>query len=95
MVSPRTSKFSVDQLTEVLEVLKKKPVRLPTKLNSDTFIEDLGPILVSCVEGKKCKTFYEIDKEFEIKMTVWKVTLSVFVTKVSFLCFIVTKENLL
>ena len=95
MVSPRTSKFSVDQLTEVLEVLKKKPVRLPTKLNSDTFIEDLGPILVSCVEGKKCKAFYEIDKEFEIKMTVWKVTLSVFVTKVSFLCFIVTKENLL
>jgi len=54
-----------------------------TELINDTFLEDLSPILSSCVEGKPRKTFFEMDKEFE-SMTVVK---SMFVSLDSFLLF--------
>ncbi len=37
-----------------------------------TFIEDLSAILSFCAEGKQRKTFFEIDKEFEIMVVVVK-----------------------
>jgi hypothetical protein len=43
-----------------------------TELIDGTFIEDLSAILSSCAEGKKRKTFFEIDKEFEIMMVLVK-----------------------
>ncbi len=41
-----------------------------TEVVNFTFIEDMSTLLSSCVEGKKLKTFFEIDKEFENMMTV-------------------------
>jgi hypothetical protein len=43
-----------------------------TELINGTFIEDLSAVLSSCAEGKKRKTFFEIDKEFERMMVVVK-----------------------
>ncbi len=43
-----------------------------TELVNGTFIEDMSTLLSSCAEGKNLKTFFEIDKEFEIMMTVVK-----------------------
>jgi hypothetical protein len=43
-----------------------------TELINCTFIEDLSAILSFCAEGKQHKTFFEIDKEFEIMMVVVK-----------------------
>jgi hypothetical protein len=40
-----------------------------TELVNDTFIEDMSTLLSSCAEGKNRKTFFEIDKEFESKMS--------------------------
>ena len=41
-----------------------------TEVVNLTFIEDMSTLLSSCVEGKKLKTFFEIDKEFESMMAV-------------------------
>jgi hypothetical protein len=52
-----------------------------TELVNGTLIEDMSTLLSSCTKGKNCKTFFEIDKEFESMMTVVK---SNFVTVDSF-----------
>ena len=58
-----------------------------TELVNGTFIEDLSTLLSSCIEGKKLKTPFEIDKEFESMMVGVK---SNFVTVDSFLMSIWT-----